>query len=165
MRFFPVLVFLAAMFAASPAQAHLDGGADQDVGQYLVDFGWDPESPRAGETTTLAFNLIDNEKAEPVDYDNVWVRIATGDEVAFAGVLRPENTNVTLSFVFPKGGDYTVTARFKAADGSVLAETSFALAVSADGSVPLALAAGIAASVSFGWWFGRRSSQRTATMR
>ena len=98
--------------SASPALAHLAAGEDKAVGTHLVDFGYDPVEPKAGEKVVLALNLADSASKEPIAPDHVWVRITLADEIIFAGTFSPKKENVTFIQTFPRAGQYTVTAQF-----------------------------------------------------
>ncbi|HTM68475.1 MAG TPA: hypothetical protein VL426_04190 [Candidatus Binatia bacterium] len=110
-----LIAALAASFmllAGSPASAHLAGGDDIVVDGRILDFGYDPAPPVAGATTTFAFNLGDETTSKALAPESVWVRIAQGDAIAFAGTLAPANGSATVQAVLPSPGAYDVTARY-----------------------------------------------------
>lgn len=69
-----ILIFLSYSVTT---HAHLDGGADKTIKDYLIDFGFSPEKPKAGEKVTLAFNLVNATTKEIIEPTSVWVRISS----------------------------------------------------------------------------------------
>lgn len=107
------LFSLAAVLAfAAPASAHLADGADVVKDGIILDFGFDPGPPLAGQPATFAFNLADEKTGRTLEPDAVWVRISQGETIAFVGTLRPEHGNVTFQAVMPVAGKYDVVARY-----------------------------------------------------
>ena len=162
----PLLIaILVSLLMASPAAAHLSGGADVVVDGLILDFGYDPEPPEAGATTTLAFNLADEKTLEAVVPVSVWVRVAQGDAIAFAGTLTPANGSATVQTVLPSAGVYEVTARYVYGGREI--EGKFAVSASPPPTPPTVPKAGasIAAlaallALGLGYFIGRRSMRR-----
>ena len=115
------------------ASAHLEGGADKVVGDYLVDFGYSPGTPIAGDKMLIAINLVNNSEQTVITPESVWVRISNGNDVIFAGRFHPEAKHVTFSFSFPKPGNYTIDTRFVHGSNP---ETSFNVLVGAKKEKP-----------------------------
>lgn len=134
-----VMAFAFGLFVLvvvpSTAFAHMAAGSDVEVGRYVVDIGWSPETPVAGEPAALAFNLGDKETDDAVDFDGVWVRISSGDDIAFAGTMRALGRNVTFTQAFPAAGEYEITARFLDAAGGTMVERTFPITVAASAAV------------------------------
>jgi len=114
----------------SKIEAHLDAGEDAVVDGYLVDFGYAPEALQAQKPAEIAFNLVDPETEQAIVFDNVWVRIARGEEIVFAGTLHQEIDHVVFSYTFPSGGNYEINARFKNGAEKIV-EKSFTVEVAA----------------------------------
>lgn len=158
-RILPLIATSLFFLFAAPALAHLADGIDVRSGAYLIDMGWSEKVLAAREPITFAFNLVDPKLSQAVAYDNVFVRLSSGNSVAFAGEFRPEAKNVTFTTTFADAGTYDVLARFKDAQGKVLAETSVPLRVIAqtqsapapdDASVAIVASAAVLALL----WFG-----------
>ncbi len=120
---------MTAVFMPAATMAHMAGGADAAVGKYLIDVGWSPETFVAGEPAALAFNLVDKDADKAADFGSVWVRISSGDKIAFAGTLRAFGRNVTFTQTFPAAGEYELAARFLDVAGETMAEQTFPLTV------------------------------------
>src|SRR3989344_1729945 len=95
MRVFPASVFLAVMtilLGAALAYAHSEGTSlEKQVGDYVVDIGYEPEELRTGERLLLDFNLLSTE-GSPVDFTSVWVRLESEGETLLATwVANPES--------------------------------------------------------------------------
>lgn len=122
-------IILISLLLISSAFAHLDGGEDRIINDYLIDFGFSPENPVINDEVTLAFNLINNTTKEIIEPISVWIRISSPQEVMFAGTLHPEAEHVTFVYAFPETNNYEITVRFKD-NADTLVETSFKLNVS-----------------------------------
>ena len=132
MRVFPASVFLAVtaiLLGAALAYAHSEGTSlEKQVGDYVVDIGYEPENLQAGQRLLLNFDLLDTEE-RPKDFTSVWVRLEEGSESLLAtGVAKPAIGPATLLIKLPASGGVTLYARFERA-GTVLAEASFPLSV------------------------------------
>ncbi|HTK04704.1 MAG TPA: hypothetical protein VL500_03910 [Candidatus Eisenbacteria bacterium] len=120
------LFSLAVIFAAAaPASAHLAGGTDVVKDGYILDLGFDPAPPIAGQLTTFAINMADEKSDRPLEPDAVWVRISQGEAIAFAGTLRPDHGNATFQAVMPEAGPYEVTARYSYRNSTIEGEFRF----------------------------------------
>lgn len=112
---------------------------EKAIDNYIIDVGIDALDLVAGEPTRFDFVLWDKDR-NPVDFTDVWVRIAPADRgIVFAGNLhQPEFAAAGMTYSFPKAGDYELTVRFQNKEDSIT-ETSFPLKVGAgasDSSVP-----------------------------
>jgi hypothetical protein len=71
-----ICIALAALFITiTPASAHLAGGADVVVGNYLIDVSWDQEQWQVGKLLFVAVNLVDNTTHEPVPFTSAFMRL------------------------------------------------------------------------------------------
>ncbi len=122
------ILFVLILISLPVVYAHLDGGTDKAVGDYLIDFGFSPKNPRTTDHVTLAFNLLNRTTKKVIEPASVWIRISSSENVVFAGTFHPEVEHVAFSYTFPKAGKYEILARFKD-EGSTLTETTFQLAV------------------------------------
>lgn len=127
-----LISFITAIFFFFPpiANAHLEGGEDKVVGDYLIDFGYEPETIEAGQGTSLLFNLANADGQEAVDFSHIWLRITSDDEIVFSGRLLGEGEGIgtTVHMTFPKPGTYTLSTRFYEGDEE-LANTDFSVEV------------------------------------
>jgi hypothetical protein len=112
-----------------PAGAHMDAGVDLSVGPYLIDTGWSPNPPVAGEPVALSFGLGDKETEQGIPYESAWVRIASGSKIVFAGAVRASGGTAIFTQTFPTAGEYEMTVRFLATDGGTLAEQTVPIIV------------------------------------
>jgi len=94
---------------SSLVSAHLDSGFEQTAGPYLIDVGWTPAAPNAGESVLIAINVLDAATKRPVNLSSVWIRLDLKDQVNFAGTLALKKGSASLTYVFPKAGVWAVT--------------------------------------------------------
>lgn len=130
-RFCALLLVLGMMPVA--AQAHLAGGEDKDVGEYMIDFGYDPEVPHVGDGATLAFDLHKAGTMDEVAFTSVWVRISDDAQILTATHIPQDDAGTNLLYTFPHEGEYTIRVQFSNDEG-VMAETDFTLVVPEAGS-------------------------------
>lgn len=127
-----VLIFLTVASVLSITNsvfAHSEGASfEKQAGGYIIDIGYEPENPQAGQRLLLNFSLLDTEE-RPEDFTSVWVRLEDGGEsVVATGVAKPALGPATLLMKMPSAGELTLYARFERS-GTVLAEASFPLSV------------------------------------
>lgn len=110
---------------------------EKEVDGYVIDVGYDAsDKVYAGEAIRFDFNLWEKNRTDPADFDHVWVRIAPGEGILFAGFLyRPEFLLTGMSYAFANAGRYELTVRFLDKDGKSIAEASFPIEVFSDKSV------------------------------
>jgi len=104
-------VILLLAFATF-AFADLGAGENKTVGPYLLDVGWDPAHPVAGEKTSLAINVVDAQTLEKTTFSGAWLRISKGEKIFFAGNLQMDEGSTALTFVFPEEGEWTLDVQF-----------------------------------------------------
>lgn len=124
-------IFLFAVLLTQSAVAHLEAGEDFSSNGYIADFGYTPAQPVAGSETSLAFNLVNDTTFANVNFDSLWIRVSEGENVVFAGSLKPGNSNVALTYTFSKEGNYTIESKFYD-NGKMLAQAVFSLPVYGD---------------------------------
>lgn len=140
MRDFLRAALLAALvLLPASASAHLAGGNDVTEDGYILDFGYDPAPPVAGEPVTFALNLADAKSMSAVPAIGIWVRIIKDGKAVFAGTFKPDNGNATFTAVLPDEGRYDVTARFILKDKTI--ENAFAVTAAPRGAVTAIAAA------------------------
>ncbi len=97
---------------------------------YKIDIGHD-EFIAADESVRFDFALF-SENLPSVEGDiftDVWVTFTQDKKIFFAGgVHKPEFGTTGFTYVFPKEGTYTVSARFQK-DGETVVKTEFPLTV------------------------------------
>jgi hypothetical protein len=122
-------VLFGVVIFSAPVNAHLAAGADRQIGDMLLDFGYDPAQPIAGQQSALMFSLVNVTTNETLPLDYAWVRIATESSTLFAGKLYPDKTgSVLFTLQFPDSGQYDIAVQFEQ-NGSVVAQTSYPLIV------------------------------------
>ena len=122
-------VSLVSIIVPLVAFAHGDGASfERQVGDYIVDVGYEPENPQVGERLLLDLNIL-NADESPQDFTSVWVRLEEGGgSVLATGVAKSAVGPTTLLMKMPSAGEFTLYARFELS-GTVLAEASFSLSV------------------------------------
>jgi len=112
------------------SHAHATGvSIERQVGDYLIDIGYDPQNPASGETIRFDFNVYVRGKTEGVPFSNIWVRIETKDGLVFAGGIAKSTFGLTgLTLSLPRPGEYTISVRFNQGDETIV-ETSVPLLV------------------------------------
>lgn len=131
-----VLSMLTVMLLGSSAGAALAHGTgisyEEDVGEYRVDIGYDPEVFTAGERILLDISLFTQGTTdERAAYDSVWVRVTEGRQTYLAtGVHHAQTGPSTVLLVLPEsvGEQVEVHARFERS-GETLADVSFPISV------------------------------------
>ncbi len=134
------VALLLTIFAALPAtvaEAHaLDPSFEVQVGEYLVDIGYEPD-PLTSETyARFSFELWLNERGNPVEYSHVWVRIMRDSTTLFAsGIHRQAVGPTTLLYTFPDAGAYVLDISYRTEDSEVAAtEIPITVTRGADGN-------------------------------
>jgi hypothetical protein len=134
MKRFLILVTILALFTlqAPLVQAHLAGGQDAVVGEYLIDFGYEPDPVIAGKSATFAFNLVNNEAQKAQEYSHVWIRISSDTEgIIFAGNTHSDVPgNASMLYTFASPGEYKITTHFKQ-DRETIVQNNFTIQVAA----------------------------------
>ena len=82
--FLLILIFLLPL-----TLAHLDGGQDIQIDNFVSDLGYSIEEPKMGDELYLLFSL--NEDGVEIPITHAWVRIAKEDEIFFIGDLYAED--------------------------------------------------------------------------
>lgn len=144
MNILRIITFLTLAISTSGLVYAHGGGGGQDkvVGNYLIDMGYNPEEPAAGQNTQFTLSLLNNETKEIFDFENVWVRISKGNEVLFASTLeRIELDIASFLYTFTEPGAYETTVRFQKFNADVpeeirlaetIVETDFNVVVAGD---------------------------------
>ena len=129
------IAFLGVLLVmALPVQAHLDAGEDVLVGDYLIDFGYSPESPSVSEPMDVSFVLTDPDH-ERLDFEELAVTVFLDGSPAFRAVYFPDSERaVSFSHRFQESGVYRIEADFKNSFSETIVKRSFDLRVSGDSS-------------------------------
>lgn len=102
---------------------------EEEKDGYFIDIGYSEELPEAMKPLRFDFSAILPNTPEENVFTDVWVRIAQGRELYFSGgIHQPVFGSTGFTYVFPKEGEYEVTARFQN-EGETVVETSFFLTV------------------------------------
>jgi len=124
-----LLLLIGLLILPVMASAHLDAGHDVVVDGHLIDFGYSPEFIEVGEPANFAFNLVDPDTEQPIEFESLWVRISSPERIVFVGSLFPElSGNVTFNYTFDEASVYVIDAVFRGVDGDI-AEQNFAVRV------------------------------------
>lgn len=107
-----LIISLISILGLGIINSHLDTGQDITKNSHIIDFGYSPEKPVAGETSNFAINLVDEATEMPLNITKVWIRISKGNDVFFAGTFSPEKASTAFTYVFPESGNYTLDAKF-----------------------------------------------------
>lgn len=112
------------------ADAHGFGQVlERTAGEYTVQFEYEALELQADESVRLDFAITKKDPSESVEFTDIWVRIAQGNETVFTGsILNPEFGRAGMIFTFPENGEYELSVRFQNKD-KTLAEASFPLSV------------------------------------
>lgn len=116
--------------------AHGNGASfERQSGSYLIDIGYEPESPEAGQQIKFDFSLLRQSDGEEHPYSHVWVRVLQEDRTVFAsGIHRQDIGQTTLLYVFEEEGEYVLEASYRNESGEI-ASAKFPLTVApADGA-------------------------------
>lgn len=129
----PSVIFASLLLIVSfvqPIYSHGVGASfEKEAGEYVIDIGYEPEWFTEGDTSTFSFQLLTNDTKDPVEFDDIWVRIARGTQTVFAtGINSNANNASTMLFTFPQEGDYTLHVRFQKEEEEIV-ETSFPIRV------------------------------------
>jgi len=130
-QFITILLVVGGVGLVAPFFAYAHGTGESleaEVGEYLIDIGYDP--PTIESDDPVVFDFILKQGEAEAEFDSVWVRIYSKErEVVFAGGLdRGEAGRTVLTYAFPRGGEYSLSARFQK-NGAALAEQEFPIAV------------------------------------
>ncbi|GEM_PF-5704648 len=138
-------LFFALTLVVIPHNAGAHGGASLTLTStttegYIVDVDVTDGILQADSFTRMNFGLFtDGERKQQVNFTDMWIRIIQTDggtmkKTLFAGpVAKSEFGGDGFSFVFPKGGMYTLSIRYNDATkerfGTTVAEAQFSLDV------------------------------------
>lgn len=127
------LIVLGAFHVVFPEvlYAHNSGASlEKSVPPYIVDIGYDPVSPVAGDRLLFDFTLVDTASTS-IPFDYVWVRIEKDKRTILAtGITKAEYGPTSLLFAIPDdlSGELKLFARYQR-DDDALAEADFTMMV------------------------------------
>ncbi|HSB46979.1 MAG TPA: hypothetical protein VLD37_03125 [Candidatus Bilamarchaeum sp.] len=105
-------LLIIALALAALSFAHLENGVDRQVGPYILDTGWEPAAPGAGEPVFFAINIVDAKSEEKTNFTEVWVRFSRGDRIAYAGTMAMDEGSASFSYEFPEAGTWDMDMKF-----------------------------------------------------
>ncbi len=118
--------------------AHGDGLAfDEPTGSYIADLDTNVDTLKANQSIRFSFALWNKERTETVEVGSFWIRVTpkNSEQTLFAGLIgKPQFSEPSLSYTFPKAGEYNFYLRFQKSgtkSDEALAEANFALDVGA----------------------------------
>lgn len=139
---------MGLLFSPTLIHAHNSGASlEKLVPPYIVDIGYDPVSPVAGDRLLFDFTLVDTASTS-IPFDYVWVRIEKdGRTILATGITKATYGPTSLLYAIPDdlAGELKLFARYQKGDDS-LAEADFILVVAPKevpitAYIPLAVAA------------------------
>lgn len=125
---FRFATIIVSLFIAVPALAH--GGKpsfEQQIGQYIVDIGYDRIGIRPGEDVTFDFDLFTGTgmvAMDFVEFTNINLEIARDGVTALDTVIQNEGVNVpNFTYSFPEAGNYMLGATYMDGDEELVYAT------------------------------------------
>lgn len=130
MRF---LVLAAVLLFPAVTFAHAAGASvERLVGEYVLDIGYDPQYPNAGEPVRLDFSLYNKDKRTAVPFTSIFVRVEGSKGLLYAGSIHASEFGLTgFALYLPEPGSYTIQARFQDGDTTIV-----------EGAIPLSVERG-----------------------
>ncbi len=165
------LCALVLLTASPAAEAHLVGKSfEKQVGEYLVDVGYDMFELQPNQKTIFNFALVQNAGKpnwEYAPFNKIFVSFRQSDREIFGKTITlSEPIPAYAPFTFPSAGDYTLAVRFQK-DDRLLAETTFPVPVGSGFSVEmlgfqllLALNAAGLVIIAIGYLRSRKARER-----
>lgn len=97
---------------------------------YIIDLGYEEDTLREDTQTRLSFELYDNEATTTLSsFTEVWMVVKGPEGTVFSGGIdRPEFGETSISFTFPKAGEYEIQLRYQE-DSRILARGNFDISV------------------------------------
>lgn len=126
--------FVVALASVGAAYAHTTGVSREiPVGKYIIDAGYDPEAPRAGDRFLLDLNVLDMATRERLPFSDVWVRIVdekTRATLFAAGIAYADigPTTVLLQLPTKVSNSIAISMRFEKGEDT-MAEGTFTLPI------------------------------------
>lgn len=165
---YSALVVLGVSYTISPQvlYAHNSGASlEKSVPPYIVDIGYDPVSPVAGDRLLFDFTLVDA-ASSTIPFDYAWVRIEKDKRTILAtGIAKAEYGPTSLLYAIPDdlSGEVRLFVRYQR-DNESLAEADFTMMIAPKETpitayVPLGAATVLGCLLGFGaawalmrWW-------------
>jgi len=127
-----LVISACLLFSPGVIFAHNSGASlEKSVPPYIVDIGYDPVRPVAGDRLLFDFTLVDTASTS-IPFDYVWVRIEKDKRTILAtGVTKAEYGPTSLLYAIPDdlSGEMKLFARYQKGDAA-LAEADFTLSIS-----------------------------------
>ena len=124
-----IIVLILHLCVVALAHAHLIGASyEEEKAGYLIDVGYNPEFPRAGERVRFDYILyqkMDEGGWNRVEFTDVWVNISKENRVFFAGGIHyPRFGAPGATYVLPEDGEYMISVRYQD-EGERIIDTTF----------------------------------------
>ena len=133
MRTLHTILLFILCFTVTVSQVSAHGSSfsyEENKDGYLIDIGYD-EFIAEGESVRFDFIVYpeDITAIEGEVFTDVWVTITQDNKIFFAGgIEKPVFGATGFTYVFPKEGEYTLSARFQN-EGDSVVETEFPLTI------------------------------------
>lgn len=123
-------LLLLGVVATPIVSAHSSGASvEREVGEYLIDIGYEPTAPTAGGTVRMDLELYELATGADVPYTDAWILIEKSNKTYFAGGVPKARIGATgFSYLFPEAGEYEIYVRYQQ-DGEKVVETTFPFTV------------------------------------
>lgn len=166
-----VLIVVSVWYVAYPHVlfAHNSGASlEKSVPPYIVDIGYDPVSPVAGDRLLFDFTLVDTASTS-IPFDYVWVRIEKEKRTILAtGIAKAAYGPTSLLYAIPEdlSGELQLFVRYQRGDES-LAEADFIMSIAPKETpltdyIPIVGAIVLGCVIGFGatWALAQRRSKK-----
>lgn len=140
--------------------AHLEGGQDKQIGEYIIDVGYEPALIKERQKANIVIALVNASTNESINPEKVWVRISDEKNVLFAGTVAQENGIVAFTYIFPKAGGYEMKMQFFR-ENSLLVETAVILEAQGSFAIDPILIAVMVIVATGAFIIGRKSLHKT----
>lgn len=134
-----IALALVSLIVPMGLSAHGAGASvEREVGNYVVDIGYEPAEIIAGESVRFDFALYTRDGAA-APFDRVWLRVEWEGWIVFAGGISRASLGTTGATVrLTEAGPHALTVRFEK-EGEPIAELETEIAVAPGEDAPMDL--------------------------
>ncbi len=105
----------------------------KEVDGFSFEFGIDPKEAKAGEKATMSLSIHNATTGEPLEINDLWIRISKGDKIFFTSNdfrIKPYGP-MFFGYIFEEKGTYTIDFSAKNIDKEI--KTNFVVEVKGNG--------------------------------